>query len=223
MVVQIKTNSGVSPNTVARLSKYLRCLEELAQVGVGRISSAGIAERLNLTPSQVRQDLSHFGAYGTQGYGYEVQTLANGIRSILGIDRKHSVIIVGVGNIGRALLNYLQFSEYNYSLLAGFDNDPDLIGSCVNDIPIYHVDELTAFVRENSVDLCILSVPGENAQSTALMLAENEIPAIWNLTNVDLELGRHSTLVEDVHFLDSLFSLTFYLEASTQTNIRFLA
>lgn len=209
----MKVMLGVSQNTINRLPKYLRCLQELAEDGRTRVSSAGIAERLGLTSSQVRQDLSRFGSYGSQGYGYDVETLMRSIREILGIDRTHKVIVVGVGSIGRTLMKHLDFEGNNYELVAGFDTNPMLIGTQVHDTPIYSAEELNAFLAETQVDLCVLAVPQADAKRVALHLAKNGIPAIWNLTNVDLELDLFPVVVENVHFLDSLFSLTFQLEA----------
>lgn len=213
----MKTGLGASTNTIGRLPKYLRCLQELEDQGISRVSSTGIAERLSLTPSQIRQDLAQFGSFGAQGYGYDVKLLANCIREILGINKSHNVIIVGVGSIGRALLTHLEFQGNNYHVVAGFDTDYGVIGKTVNDTPVYHVDELIDFLGEVDVDLCVLAVPKEHAKHTALSLAKNGVPAIWNLTNVDLELGNYDVLVENMHFLDSLFSLTFYLEATSKT------
>lgn len=210
----MRNHLGVSYNTVGRLPKYLRCLQELEEMGIDHISSAAIAERLDLTPSQVRQDLSRFGNYGSQGYGYDIQLLANGIRNILGIDKIHNVIVVGVGSMGRALLTHLNFGDNNYRVLAGFDTNADIVGKEINETMILPADDLPEFLKENHIDLCVLAVPKWEAKRTALMLAENGIPAIWNLTNVDLEMSQHDVLVENIHFLDSLFSLTFYLEAS---------
>lgn len=208
----MKVNGGVSYNTVARLPKYLRCLQEIEETGVDRVSSTEIANRLNLTPSQVRQDLSRFGTYGAQGYGYNVKSLSSGIRKILGIDKTHRVIMIGVGSVGSALLKHLEFRENNYCVIAGFDTNPELIGKIINGTPIYHADSLQVFLNNNKVDLCVLAVPKKHARQTALMVAKAGTPALWNLTNVDLELGDQEILIEDIHFLDSLFSLTFYLE-----------
>lgn len=214
----MKTNLGVSPNTVGRLPKYLLCLYELEEKGIDHISSAAIADRLNLTPSQVRQDLSRFGSYGAQGYGYDIRLLAKGIRSILGIDKEHSVIVVGVGSIGSALLTHLNFEEHNYRVLAGFDTNPEIVGERINGTTILSAEELPDYLKEHYVDLCVLTVSEQHAKNTALMLADCGVPAIWNFTNVDLELGGHDILVENIHFLDSLFSLTFYLEATSKVN-----
>ena len=209
----MKVMLGVSQNTINRLPKYLRCLQELADAGWTRISSAGIAERLGLTSSQVRQDLSCFGSFGSQGYGYAIETLMVGLREILGIDRKHKVIMVGVGSIGRALMKHLDFEGNNYELLAGFDTNPALIGTQVDNIPIYSADMLSDFLAETPVDLCVLAVPQMDAKRVAYHLVKCGVPSIWNLTNVDLKLDMFPVVVEDVHFLDSLFSLTFRMEA----------
>lgn len=200
-----------SPNTINRLPKYLRYLSGIYANGEDRISSFKMAEDMDLTASQIRQDLSQFGSYGAQGYGYQVPRLIHELKKILGIDNPHNVIAVGVGSIGRALLTHLNFTEHNYSVCAGFDIDPEIVGTTINGIPIYHADKLKEFLKMTPVDICILAVPASIAKETAGSIVEQGIPAIWNMTNVDLGLSHMKAIVEDLHFLDSLFALTYYL------------
>lgn len=201
----------VSNNVIRRLPRYLRKLDELTESGVSRISSSELGQQLGLTPSQIRQDFSCFGEFGQQGYGYNVAALRTQIATILGIDRGFSAILIGVGNIGRALIDNFCFSSWGCHLDAAFDINPELIGTSVNGMPIYSMDGLEAYLQENNVDVAVLTVPKEVAISVAERLTSNGIDAIWNFTNVDLTGPESSTIVENVHFSDSLLSLSYYV------------
>lgn len=218
----MKMNRVVSGNTVSRLPKYIRLLDELDRQGIDRVSSGRIGQLLGITPSQVRQDLSHFGSYGSQGYGYGVQGLSNGLKKVMGLDCMHRVAVVGAGSIGKALLCHLQFEEYNYRVVAAFDTDRNLIGTEVGGTMVYHPNELGRIHQETPIDICVLTVPADAAKMSAGMIAKLGIPAIWNLTNVDLGLNQQNVIVEDMHFLDSLFCLTYYLEGQ-QTEMKLFA
>lgn len=208
----MKYNKIVSGNTVARLPKYIRLLNDLEQRDVDHVSSGEIGRLLGLTPSQVRQDLSCFGSFGAQGYGYNVPRLKHGLQSIMGLDRTHNVVIMGAGSIGKALLCHMRFKENNYRVVAAFDVNKELIGSELNGTKVYHPEQLKYLHEKCPIDICVLTVPAEQAKHTAKTIADLGISAIWNLTNVDLGLQHRNVVVEDMHFLDSLFSLTFYLE-----------
>lgn len=218
----MKMNRLVSGNTVNRLPKYIRLLDELGRQGISRVSSSEIGRLLGITPSQVRQDLSNFGTYGSQGYGYGVQGLCNGLKSVMGLDHTHRVVIVGAGSIGKALLCHLQFENYHYCVAAAFDTDRNLIGTEIGGTTVYHPDELERIHREKPIDICVLAVPAEAAKMSASIVAKMGIPAIWNLTNVDLGLNQQNIIVEDMHFLDSLFCLTYYLKEQS-TNLEMFA
>lgn len=194
---------------IRRMPKYYRYLDELRQNGVTRISSRALAECMGLTASQIRQDFNCFGGFGQQGYGYNVDTLCNEISSIIGVNRKHKAIIIGVGNIGRALLNNFDFYKCGFTLLAAFDADPALTGTHVNGVPVLHIDELDAFHAKNPVEVAVLTLPKKPAPQLAERLAEMGIRGIWNFTNVDLQMKDHDVTVEDVHFADSLMTLCY--------------
>ncbi len=201
----------VSNNVIRRLPRYLRKLDELTEKGVSRISSSELGQQLGLTASQIRQDFSCFGEFGQQGYGYNVTALRAQIATILGLDRGFSAVLIGVGNIGRALVDNFCFSSWGCHLCAAFDIDPRLIGTTMNGIPIYSMEQLETYLKENSVDVAVLTVPKEVAIKVTERLTSCGIEAIWNFTNVDLTGPESTTIVENVHFSDSLLSLSYYV------------
>ena len=201
----------VSNNVIRRLPRYLRKLDELKASGVGRISSFNLGQQLGLTPSQIRQDFSCFGEFGQQGYGYNVAALREEIASILGMDRGFKAILIGVGNIGHALMDNFCFSEWGFTLAAAFDIDPAIVGTTSNGVTIRSMDELLDYLRENKIDVAVLTVPKEAASAVAKLLFDNGIGAIWNFTNVELTEPNSPTIVENVHFSDSLLSLGYYV------------
>ena len=208
----------VSNNVIRRLPRYLRKLDELHEDGVDRISSSELGQQLGFTPSQIRQDFSCFGEFGQQGYGYNVPLLREQIAGILGMDRGFSAILIGVGNIGHALMDNFCFSDWGFHLAAAFDVKPSLIGSSFRDVPVYSVDELPAYLRANRVDVAVLTVPKEAAVPVTRTLTENGVEAIWNFTNVELTEPNSDTLVENVHFSDSLLSLSYYVSERQDEN-----
>lgn len=201
----------VSNNVIRRLPRYLRKLDELTENGISRISSFELGQQLGLTPSQIRQDFSCFGEFGQQGYGYNVPALRAQIAAIMGMDRGFTAVLVGVGNIGRALMDNFCFSEWGFNLQAAFDVKPELIGTSFNGVPIRSMDDLAEYLHTNRVDVAVLCVPKEAAVPVTNILTENGIEAIWNFTNVELVEPNSSTIVENIHFSDSLLSLSYYV------------
>ena len=201
----------VSNNVIRRLPRYLRKLDELKASGVGRISSFNLGQQLGLTPSQIRQDFSCFGEFGQQGYGYNVAALREEIASILGMDRGFTAILVGVGNIGHALMDNFCFSEWGFTLSAAFDIDPAIVGTVTNGVMVRSMDDLLDYLHDNKIDVAVLTVPKAAASAVAKLLCDNGIRAIWNFTNVELTEPNSPTLVENVHFSDSLLSLGYYI------------
>jgi redox-sensing transcriptional repressor len=201
----------VSNNVIRRLPRYLRKLDELSESGVDKISSRQLAELLGLTSSQVRQDFNCFGEFGQQGYGYNVASLREQIAGILGMDRGFTAILVGVGNIGRALMENFCFSDWGFRLIAAFDIDPALIGTEFSGLQIRSMDELEGYLAENKVDVAVLTVPKEAAVNVTQRLTSRGIEAIWNFTNVELTEPNSDTIVENIHFSDSLLSLSYYI------------
>ena len=201
----------VSNNVIRRLPRYLRKLDELKAGGVSRISSSNLGQLLGLTPSQIRQDFSCFGEFGQQGYGYNVAALREEIASILGMDRGFRAILIGVGNIGHALMDNFCFSEWGFTLAAAFDIDPAIVGTVTNGVTVRSMDELLDYLRGNKIDVAVLTVPKEAASAVAKLLFDNGIGAIWNFTNVELTEPNSPTIVENVHFSDSLLSLGYFV------------
>ena len=201
----------VSNNVIRRLPRYLRKLDELSEAGVSRISSKNLGEQLGLTPSQIRQDFSCFGEFGQQGYGYNVPALRAQIASILGMDRNFSAILIGVGNIGHALMDNFCFTDWGFQLAAAFDVKPEIIGTSFNGVPILSMAELEGYLASHHVDIAVLSVPKDAARAVTATLTGNGIDAIWNFTNVELTEPGSSTIVENIHFSDSLLSLSYYV------------
>lgn len=201
----------VSNNVIRRLPRYLRKLDELMENGISRVSSFELGNQLGLTPSQIRQDFSCFGEFGQQGYGYNVPALRAEIASILGMDRGFNAIMIGVGNIGRALTENFNFSEWGFRLIAAFDVRPEIIGTMFHDVPILSMDVLAQYLAENKVDVAVLTVPKEAAVPVTEMLTANGVEAIWNFTNVELTAPDSKILVENVHFSDSLLSLSYFV------------
>lgn len=208
----------VSNNVIRRLPRYLRKLDELSGNGISRISSFELGQQLGLTPSQIRQDFSCFGEFGQQGYGYNVPALRTQIASILGIDRGFKAVLIGVGNIGRALMDNFCFGDWGFKLECAFDIKTALIGTSFKGVPIYSMDYLVEYLQNNHVDVAVLTVPKEVAVSVTNTLTSNGVDAIWNFTNVELTEPNSSTLVENVHFSDSLLSLSYFVAERKDEN-----
>lgn len=201
----------VSSAVIRRLPRYYRHLTDLAQAGVTRISSNALGSAMNLTASQIRQDLSCFGEFGQQGYGYNVESLRNEIAEILGMTRDHTAVILGVGNLGRALIENFHFDQDGFQLIAAFDIAPDLIGREISGVPIYAVAELKKYLQEHSVSVGVLTVPQSAAQEMADALVEGGVKGIWNFTNRELCVENPGVVTENVHFADSLLTLSYLI------------
>lgn len=201
----------VSSAVIRRLPRYYRHLTDLAQAGVTRISSNALGSAMNLTASQIRQDLSCFGEFGQQGYGYNVESLRNEIAEILGMTRDHTAVILGVGNLGRALIENFHFDQDGFHLTAAFDIAPDLIGRKISGVPIYAVSELKKYLTEHPVSVGVLTVPQSAAQEMADALVEGGVKGIWNFTNRELCVENPGVVTENVHFADSLLTLSYLI------------
>ncbi len=201
----------VSNNVIRRLPRYLRKLDELSAQGISRVSSSELGQQLGLTPSQIRQDFSCFGEFGQQGYGYHVPTLREQIAAILGMDRNYQAVLVGVGNIGHALIDNFCFSDWGIRVTAAFDVKPEIIGATFNKVPVLSMEELPRYLDENPVDIAVLAVPKDAAIPVTQILTAHGVEAIWNFTNVELTEPNSSIIVENVHFSDSLLSLSYYV------------
>lgn len=202
--------SRVSDAVVRRLPMYYRHLRELEKAGVVRISSQELGERMNLTASQIRQDINCFGGFGQQGYGYNVKYLYNEIGKILGLDQTYRMIIIGAGNLGQALANYVKFEKRGFWIKGIFDVNPRLKGMTVRGIEIRMTDELPQFIRDNQIQIAALTLPKAGAEAVAPILVENGVRAIWNFAHTDLNVPK-DVVVENVHLSESLMQLSYNL------------
>ena len=208
MVINM-TRKNVSDAVIRRLPRYYRYLDDLHSKGVVRISSNSLGNKMGITASQIRQDLSCFGEFGQQGYGYNVEELRAEVGRILGTDNQHRIIVVGVGNLGHALMQNFRFLESGFTLDAAFDISPALIGSKVAGIPVLSMDELESYLNDHHVDVAVLTVPRSVAQNIANRLVASGVRGFWNFTNVELSSTLDGVCFEDVHFADSLLTLSY--------------
>ncbi len=202
----------ISNAVIKRLPRYMRFLSELKLEGVEHISSEDLSRRMKVTASQIRQDLNNFGGFGQQGYGYNVTTLIKEIGTILGLDKSHDIIVIGCGNLGRALAGYARFESRGLYIRALFDIQPPV--EKVRELPVYSMDELPGYLQEHPTDIAILTIPKEAAHSVAHILYENGVKAFLNFAHVDLALPKDAA-VENVHLSDSLMQLTYRLKNGT--------
>ena len=198
----------VSDAVIRRLPGYYRHLRELEAAGVTQISSQELGERMNLTPSQIRQDINCFGGFGRQGYGYRVSELKGHIGEILGLTSEHVCIILGAGNIGCAVARYPSFSREGFRTIAMFDVAEDKVGTMLDEIPVHHMDELESFLKSYRVDIAVLALPRRAAQDALIRLYECGVRAIWNFAPTDLN-HPDDMLVVNVHLMDSLQQLSY--------------
>ncbi len=198
----------ISQAVIQRLPRYYRYLGDLLENEVERISSSDLSKKMNVTASQIRQDLNNFGGFGQQGYGYNVKYLHTEIGKILGLDEKHHFVIIGAGNLGQALANYSSFESGGFILTGIFDVNPDLKGVTIRGIPIRMMDELKDFIKNNHIEIAVLTLPKAHAGEVADMLADTGIKGIWNFAHTDLKLPDSIT-VENVHLSDSLMRLSY--------------
>ena len=200
---------NISDAVIRRLPRYYRQLTDLCARGVVRISSHSLGQEMNITASQIRQDFSCFGEFGQQGYGYNVEELRAEIGHILGVDNAHHLIMIGVGNLGRALLRNFPFSQTGFSVDAAFDVSTAVVGSSVNGVPVYAMEELESYIEKHSVDVVVLTIPQSVAQDTANRLIELGVHGFWNFTNVELSSSNPDVKFENIHFADSLLTLSY--------------
>ena len=198
----------ISRAVISRLPRYYRYLGDLLEAGVERITSNGLSKKMQVTASQIRQDLNNFGGFGQQGYGYNVKYLYTEIGKILGLDKDHNFIIIGAGNLGQALANYASFERNGFILKSLFDVNPRLEGVTIRGIPVRMLDELEGYLQENDIEIAALTLPKSKAEEVADVLVANGIKAIWNFAHTDLTLPK-DVIVESVHLADSLMKLSY--------------
>ena len=207
------TRDNVSSAVIKRLPRYFRYLRILIREGKMRISSAELSRRMNITASQIRQDLNCFGGFGQQGYGYNVTYLYARICELLGVSAGFQAVIIGGGNLGRALAKNEMFEKRGVDVVAIFDVDEALVGTTVNDIPILHIDEFERYAATHTVDMAVLTLPKAQALEMAQRIAETDIVGIWNFTGQELDSVDGNLIVENVHLGDSLMTLNYRLNS----------
>ncbi len=202
--------NDISITVIKRLPRYYRYLEELLDNGIERISSSELSAKMNVTASQIRQDLNQFGGFGQQGYGYNVEYLHKEIAKILGIDKTHSMIIVGAGNLGRAIANYSNFEKRGFVVKGMFDCNPELVGKECRGAVVMPMEDMPEFIRNNNIDIVALTIPKTSAGKVAQIAVEAGIKGIWNFAHVDLNVPE-DVVVENVHLSESLMTLSYNL------------
>ena len=201
---------------IKRLPRYHRYLGDLLAEGKLRISSAELSRIMNVTASQIRQDLNCFGGFGQQGYGYNIKYLHGKISELLGVAEGFSAVIVGAGNLGKALASTNMFRRRGVERLALFDNSDAIIGTEIYGIPVYHVDSLYDYCVENRVDIGVLTVPKEAAKEVAETMVKAGVRGLWNFANMELIIEDETVVVENIHLGDSLMTLCYALKERSE-------
>lgn len=201
----------VSQQIIRRLPKYYRALTELTEIRISRISSKQLGKITGFNPSQIRQDFNSFGGFGQQGYGYSVPKLKETMEKILNIYTDRKMIIIGVGNLGKAIAQYSEFAQIGFTITAGFDRDPNKVNTFIDGIKIYDISELENYLKNNHTDIAILTIYKDVAQKYADICVENGIKGIWNFAPKKLKVPE-DIVVENVWLSESLYTLSYFLE-----------
>ncbi len=206
----------ISSSVIRRLPRYHRFLGELEKQGIARISSKELSVQMGLTASQIRQDLNCFGGFGQQGYGYNVAALHEEIGQILGVKAHRRTILIGLGDLGRAIATHVSFPQCGCELIGLFDSNPFVAGRDISGMPVHHTDTLAGFCHQEHPELAVLCVPEDAANALAQQLAALGIRAFWNFSHGDLKLSDPDIAVENVYLADSLLTLTYGLRAADE-------
>ena len=204
-------NDGVSISVIKRLPRYYRFLGELKENGTVRISSKDLSAKMGFTASQIRQDLNCFGGFGQQGYGYNIESLYNEIGKILGVNNNRKAILIGAGNLGKAVARHMSFEPRGFNLIGIFDKNEALSGQMLRGLPIRHIDGLYDFCRDNSPTVAVLCIPSSAAEVIAPQLVELGIKGFWNFSHYDISAQHPNVAVENVHLSDSLMTLSYHV------------
>ncbi len=208
------SKNAISNSVIRRLPRYYRFLGELETSGYVRISSRELAEKMGLTASQIRQDFNCFGEFGQQGYGYNVKGLRDEIGKILGLDEQTPIILLGAGNLGRAIASHIDFQNKGFELVGIFDASPEIIGKKIGNMVVSDIAELEKFCNEKHPVAAILCIPKEAAGNETDRLINLGVRAFWNFTHYDLRLDHKGIAVENVHLGDSLSTLSYGLKSN---------
>lgn len=213
----MRNNTKVSNAIIRRLPRYRRYLNELRKQGVQKISSNELSELIGYTASQIRQDLNTFGGFGQQGYGYSVDYLYEEINKILGLDREYKTVVAGLGNLGQAVTNYTYFNKIGFNIVGLFDINPRVVGLGINGVEVQDSANLEEYVKQNGIDIGIICVNKESAQSVADAMVRGGVSGIWNFAPIDLEIPDN-VAIENVHLSESLHTLAFLIRNNENDN-----
>lgn len=204
----------IPEGVIRRMPRYYRKLRELLEQGVDHISSGELARIMDVTASQIRQDLNHFGGFGQYGYGYDIEFLKNRIEQILGLDKTYGMIIFGAGNLGSAMAKHTPSIPLPHHVQALFDNDPAVIGTKVGPYTVLDTADFATYIAENPAEIAVLTLPETQAQQVADLAVQGGIRAIWNFSPAEIQISDPKVVIENVHLSNSLMVLTYHL--STQ-------
>ncbi len=202
-------HTNVSSAVIKRLPRYFRYLREVMRMGKTRISSSELSKMMNVTASQIRQDFNCFGGFGQQGYGYNVEYLYTNICDLLGVARGFRAVVIGAGNLGKALVRSPMFEKRGVDVVAMFDVSPEVIGRNIGGVTVLDMKDVERYINEFKVDIAVLTLPKEFATEASEKLAETALKGIWNFTGKELALGDSGIVVENVHIGDSLMTLCY--------------
>ena len=200
---------NISNSVIRRLPRYYRFLGELEDQQISKISSRELSERMQLTASQIRQDLNCFGGFGQQGYGYNVSELRKEIGRILGVDKHRKTILIGAGNLGTALAVHINFEKSGCSLIGIFDSNKKIVGNPLGKLTITDIDNLEKFCRENKPEVAVLCIPKSVTKEIVDRLTELGVRSFWNFSHYDINVEHKNIIVENVHLGDSLLTLSY--------------
>lgn len=196
-------------SVIRRLPRYYRFISELADSGEQRISSGKLAELMNVTASQIRQDFNCFGGFGQQGYGYSISYLKSEMENILGLNKVNNAIILGAGNLGKAVALHINFAERDFNIKGIFETNPNIIGTKINDIEVMPESQVDEFIKNNDISIAMLCIPRQSVATIIDRLYNCGIKAYWNFSHFDIARKYSDTVVENVHMTDSLMTLSY--------------
>lgn len=208
----MKNSRDISSSVISRLPRYYRFLCELYANGTTRISSKELAEIMGFTASQIRQDFNCFGGFGQQGYGYNIEQLIGEFAGILGLNELKTAILIGAGNLGRAVASQMSFEDKGFRLIGIFDCDPLYKGIKIREIPISADDAIADFCHEHHPDMAVLCLPADKAPEMVDTLVELGIKSFWNFSHYDILRKYPELNVANVHLSDSLMTLSFIIK-----------
>lgn len=208
-------DKNVPEVVIKRLPRYYRYLGEYLNEGIMRISSGKLSEKMHVTASQIRQDFNYFGGFGQQGYGYNVEYLYNEIAHILGLKEEYKAVIIGAGHLGMALVNHQSFEKRGFDIMAMFDSNEEKIGQIINNKPVYNINDLEDYIKNNNITIAIITLPKHIVTELSKKLGDWGIKGIWNFTSAEIKTDK-KIAVENVHMSDSLMTLSYKIRKQEQ-------